>query len=194
MSSAELVPEGLRRAGYHETVTIQGQEAVSGNDPVPPGRGATRWSWWNDIRSLGVFGRMWIVGNIAFSAGRALIAWPTLGRYGVDPWIFLALDIVTAPPYGVAQAVTVKVLRDPDRPASDALGWAGVVFFCFFAPYVYIFIASGSMSTLAYVGVFAWMAIFGTLAIVKIVKQVRSAGPETEPPSASSGSPDEAGR
>jgi hypothetical protein len=38
------------------------------------------------------------------------------------------------------------------------------------------------------------MAIFGTLAIVKIVKQVRSAGPETEPPSASSGLADEAVR
>lgn len=179
--------EGLQRVGYHRTVNIRGGEAVSESESAPNRRlRSSRWSWWSDIRSLGVFGRMWIIGNIAFSAVRALIAWPTLGRYGVDPWVFLTLDIVTAPPYGVAQAVTVKVLRDPARPAADAIGWAGVVIFCFFAPYAYIFIASGSMSTLAYVGVFAWMAVFGTLAVVKIVKQVRRTEPEHATPGTTS--------
>jgi len=133
--------------------------------------------WRNDIRSLGMFGRSWAVGIIVFSAARALIAWPTLGRYGVDPWAFLAVDLLTAPPYGIGQAVTVKILRDRTRAPRDALGWAAVVVASFLAPYVYIFLASGSMPAYATAGVLVWMALFGVLAALRIRSQVRSASP-----------------
>lgn len=129
---------------------------------------------WNDVRSLGPLGRAWAIGIVVFSVARALIAWPTLGRYGVDPWTFLLLDIVTAFPYGLGQAITVKVLRDPSRPTRQALPWAVVVAAAFLAPYVYIFWASGSMPGLAYAGVIAWMIVFGLLAVIRINRQVRS--------------------
>ncbi len=135
--------------------------------------------WIADIRSLGVFGRAWAIGIIAFSAARALIAWPTLGNYGVNPWWFLAIDIVTAPPYGVAQAVTVKILRDRSRSTTSALPWALVVAVMFFAPYAFIFVASQfadtpqPMPTIAYVGVGLWMAVFGVLALLRMRRQIR---------------------
>lgn len=140
-----------------------------------------RRTWIGEIRSLGVFGRAWTVGILAFSAARALIAWPTLGRYGVDPWLFLALDIVTAFPYGFGQAVTVKIVRDRSRPASDAVPWAVVVAVMFLAPYIYIFLASGSMPALAYLGVLLWMAVFGAFAVVRMVRDIRSGRDEVHP-------------
>lgn len=136
-----------------------------------------RQSFLDDVRSLGVFGRAWSVGVIAFSLARALIAWPTLGRYGVDPWIFLALDIVTAPPYGVGQAVTVKILRDQSRRPLDAAPWALVVAVMFFAPYAYIFLASGDMPVVATLIVLAWMALFGIAAVIRMRRQIRSTEP-----------------
>lgn len=139
--------------------------------------GALR-TWVSDVRSLGIFGRAWVIGNVAFSAARALIAWPTFGRYGLDPWTFLALDVITAPPYGLSQALTVKILRDPDRPARDSLVWcAGVVVF-FLLPYVYLFTATGDVPAFAYIGVLLWMAVFGVLTVIRIVKEVRA---EEEP-------------
>ena len=137
---------------------------------------------WSDIRSLGVFGRAWSLGILLFSLARALIAWPTLGRYGVDPWLFLAIDIVTALPYGLGQAITVKILRDRERSPRDAAFWAIVVAVSFLAPYIYIFIASGSMPLLAYLGVLAWMIVFGTLAVIRIRRQVHATGTELVPP------------
>jgi hypothetical protein len=128
----------------------------------------------DDIRSLGVLGRAWAGGIVAFSIARALIAWPTLGRYGVNPWTFLVLDIVTALPYGIGQALTVKILRDRDRAPREALPWALVVAAAFLAPYIYIFSASGSMPLLAYLGVLAWMAVFGVLAVIRMSRQVRT--------------------
>lgn len=129
-------------------------------------------SWIDEVRSLGVFGRAWIVGIFLFSAARALIAWPTLGRYGVDPVLFLVLDLVTAFPYGLGQAVTVKILRTDGRPVRDAVPWGVMVAVMFLAPYVYIVLASGSMPLLAYLGVLAWMLVFGVLAVVRMRKQV----------------------
>ncbi len=131
-------------------------------------------SWRADVSSLGLLGRSWSVGVIVFSAARALVAWPTLGRYGVDPWIFLAIDLVTAPPYGVAQAVTVKILRDRGRPWQDATGWALVVLAAFVAPYAYIFAASGSLPAPATIGVLAWMVVFGALAAWRTWRQVHA--------------------
>ncbi|CAN5414654.1 hypothetical protein BH10ACT3_BH10ACT3_09330 [soil metagenome] len=135
--------------------------------------GAPR-TWLNDVRSLGGFGWAWVAGNIAFSAVRALIAWPTFGRYGVNPWVFLALDILTAPPYGLSQALTVKILREQDRPQSDAFLWAAGVVVFFLAPYVYIFAVSGNVPVLAYVGVVAWMLLFGVLAVLRMYRQIKA--------------------
>ncbi len=132
----------------------------------------------NDVNSLGGFGRAWVVGNLAFSAGRALIAWPTLGEYGVNPIAFLILDLVTAPPYGLAQAMTVKILRDKDRNRSDAVGWGVLVVALFIAPYIYIFAASGNMPFLAYAGVIAWMAIFGIMSIMRMRRDISAGTPE----------------
>ncbi len=129
--------------------------------------------WLDDMRALGLFGRMWAIGIVAFSAARALIAWPMLGDYGVNPLVFLGIDIVTAPPYGIAQAVTVMILRDRARPERDAAPWALIVLACFLAPYAYIFAASGRMPALAYVGVIAWMALFGVLAVLRMRRQIR---------------------
>lgn len=128
--------------------------------------------WLDEIRSLGVFGRAWIAGILLFSAARALIAWPALSKYGVDPVVFLVLDLVTAFPYGIGQAVTVKLLRTEGRPVRDAVPWGVMVGVMFMAPYVYIVAASGSMPLLAYLGVLAWMLVFGVLAVLRIRRQV----------------------
>jgi RsiW-degrading membrane proteinase PrsW (M82 family) len=106
---------------------------------------------------------------------RALITWPTLGTYGVNPWVFLAIDVVTAPPYGIAQALTVKILRDRTRPPRDALVWGVLVVVMFLAPYIYILAASGEqMPLIAYVLVGAWAVVFGTLAVLRMRKQIKA--------------------
>lgn len=134
----------------------------------------------SEITSLGGFGRAWSVGIILFSAARALLAWPALGRYGVNPWLFLGLDLLTAPPYGISQAVTVKILRDPTRPPRDAFVWGTVVVAMFFAPYAYIFLVSGEMPALAYAGLLAWIVLFGFLAVFRMARQVRAPHPAAQ--------------
>jgi hypothetical protein len=135
----------------------------------------TRSGWVQDVRSLGILGRAWAVGVVLFSVGRALLTWPTLSTYGVNPWVFLAIDVITAPPYGVAQALTVKILRDRSRPPKDALGWGVLVIVMFLAPYGYIIWASEEqMPPVAYALVGAWAILFGTLAFMRMRKQIKA--------------------
>jgi hypothetical protein len=135
-------------------------------------------SVWSEVTSLGIFGRAWALGIVAFSAARALLAWPTLGSFGVNPWWFLFVDIVTAPPYGIAQAITVKILRNGSRPTREAVPWAIVVAAMFFAPYAFIFVSSRLTDTpqpmplIAYIGVGLWMLVFGVLALLRMRRQV----------------------
>src|SRR5688572_3767776 len=48
--------------------------------------------------SFGRLGVAWTVALVVYSAARALLVGPTLGPYGVDPWVFLALDVGSAFP------------------------------------------------------------------------------------------------
>ena len=45
---------------------------------------------------VGWVGKAWIVTIFGYSALRALVVWPTLSTYGVNPWIFLVIDVGTA--------------------------------------------------------------------------------------------------
>lgn len=167
------VREGADGDGASVGVTVAGRPVDTGGNEEADIRSARRRDLLSDIRSLGLFGRAWAVGIVGFSLARALIAWPTLGRYGVSPWWFLALDIVTAPPYGIGQAVTVKILRETDRDPRDAAPWAFLVAAMFFAPYAYIFAVSGEMPLWVTAAVVAWMLLFGVVALLRMRKQVR---------------------
>ena len=60
---------------------------------------------------VGWAGKAWIVGVFGFSVARALVVWPTLGAYGVNPWIFLLVDVLTAWPYAYGQVRVVLGVR-----------------------------------------------------------------------------------
>jgi hypothetical protein len=75
---------------------------------------------------------------IAFVVGRFASVAGTLDRYGVNPWIFLILDVVTVPPYvwGIAQMIryisgVVSLYRMTVGTLAALIGFA--------APYVYTY-------------------------------------------------------
>lgn len=123
--------------------------------------------------TVGWFGWAWIVGVSAFAITRALIAWPTLGRFGVNPWIFLALDVGTAPPYAYGQVRLIKSMLNKTHASTQF--WTIVVLVSFMAPYVYVFIAgSGELPVVGYVIVGVLALIFGAASAARFRKTLRS--------------------
>lgn len=123
---------------------------------------------------VGRLGQAWIVGVVAYSIARALLAWPTLGQYGVNPWVFLTIDLVTALPYGTGQVKIVNGFRQQKYGAVQL--WALVVLVTFVAPYVYIFAAGReSMPLWVYGVIAAIMLVFAVASILRIRRDVREA-------------------
>lgn len=123
-------------------------------------------------RRIGWLGKAWIVSIFGYSAIRALIVWPTLGEYGVNPWAFLVVDVGTAWPYAYGQVRVVNAARVGDWGATQI--WAIIALLSFIAPYAYIAGAgSGEMPLIAWIVVGILMLFFGVASIVRIRRQIR---------------------
>ena len=130
-----------------------------------------------DERRVGWVGRTWIVGVLAYSVVRALIVWPTLGDYGVNPVAFLIIDVGTAWPYAYGQVRVVKEARAQNWSGTQV--WALISMLAFIAPYAYIAGAgSGDMPLIAWVIIGTLMVAFGVASVVRIRKQIRQPQPE----------------
>lgn len=126
-----------------------------------------------ELRDLGLVGQAWTITVVAFCAIRAVIVWPMLADHGVNPWWFLVLDVGTSPTYGLGQAMGVKLLRDDRRPARDAIPWIAMVFVSFLAPYVYLLASAGKFPTYVVALILAYLVLFGGLAAMRMVREVR---------------------
>ena len=122
---------------------------------------------------IGWFGRAWVAAIFGYSVLRAVVVWPTLGRYGVNPLIFLIIDVVTAWPYAVGQVRVVQGLRRRNWQKVET--WGLVTLAAFLAPYAYIVGAgTGEMPILAYVIIGTLVALIGIAAVLRILRQARS--------------------
>ncbi len=125
---------------------------------------------------VGWMGKAWIGAIFGYSILRALVVWPTLGDNGVNPWIFLIIDVATAWPYAYGQVKLVKAAKARDWRQVQI--WSVVAAAAFLAPYAYIVVAgSGQLSTLAWIIIGVLVLAFGTASILRVLRQIRS--PET---------------
>ena len=121
---------------------------------------------------LGWFGKAWVVGVFGYSVLRSLVVWPTLSEYGVNPWLFLMIDLSTAWPYAYGQVRIVKAIRRGDTRSIQI--WSVVALLAFLAPYAYIAGAgSGELPVLAWAVIGSLVVVFGAASIMRIKRQVR---------------------
>lgn len=120
---------------------------------------------------VGWVGKAWIAGVFGYSVLRALVVWPTLGEYGVNPWAFLAIDVGTAWPYAYGQVRVVNEGRSRNWGGMQL--WSLIALLSFVAPYAYIAGAgSGEMPLIAWIIIGLLMVAFGSASVVRIVRQI----------------------
>lgn len=113
----------------------------------------------------------WVVVVLAWSAARAVVVGRTLGRYGVNPWAYGALDLAVSWPYAMATAGVVTAVLD--RRLKAARRSAGVAAATFLAPDLYLVLAGHGKPAFVYLVVIAVAAAFAGSALVSIAVQVR---------------------
>ena len=87
-----------------------------------------------------------------------------LSRYGVNTFIFAAIEIVSSLIYGVASARTVLALVNKHR--RNALSWGIASAVSYLAPDVYVFSAGQSLPLMSYVVIITLIVVLGSAGIV----------------------------
>jgi hypothetical protein len=116
---------------------------------------------------VGRLGFAWIVVLVLYSAARALVVAPTLGPYGVNPWVFLALDVGCAFPLASGQVSLVQGLRR--RNAAMVQRSMALVAASFLAPYLYLLLgAARPLPAAVYTVVGALVVGMGAATVWKV--------------------------
>lgn len=108
--------------------------------------------------------RAWILTVFGFSAVRAVVAWGLFNDYGLNPWVFAAVDVGTALPYATAIAELPSAVATSNR--LDTLRYVAMAVGSFLAPYVYIWFAADDAPLNLRLGMVILAAcLFGAAAI-----------------------------
>jgi len=116
--------------------------------------------------------RLWVIVVIAYGAGRAIVVWKALGQYGVNPWIYLALDVTSSWPYAVATARLVTSVID--REFSRAKSWGLLAAVTFLIPDLYILAVARDVPTQVYAIIIAIISLLALLAIISLIIKIRN--------------------
>lgn len=109
-----------------------------------------------------------------------MLAWPILARYGINPAVFLVLDVVTAYPLALGQVRIVAGFRERDY--ANVQFWAGVAGASFLTPYLYLFLAGhAEMPGYATACLAALVGVMGTASVLRVRQQCQGADLELAP-------------
>ena len=113
---------------------------------------------------------------IGWAFVRALVAWAALGRYGLNPWVYLSIDLASA---CVDAYTTPKmVIAFVDRQYKRAAAWGVASLVAFVVPDLYLFLDTGKLPRKVIYIMIAIIGVMFSLAVVGVVRKVRKARAE----------------
>ncbi|MFZ4720790.1 MAG: hypothetical protein ACOYMR_15295 [Ilumatobacteraceae bacterium] len=119
-----------------------------------------------------VLARSWAGIVIVWAIIRTIIVWAAVGDYGLNPWIYLAIDIASA----CVDAVTTPrmVLAFVDDEYKAAFKWAIISLVAFIIPDLYIFLGTRELPTRIIVVVCVMISLTLTAGIISVIRKVRA--------------------
>lgn len=115
---------------------------------------------------------------VAWSLVRATIVWAAVGEYGLNPWIYLALDLGGA----IVDAFTTPrmVLSFIDDHYKRAFNWAVISLCAFIIPDIYIFFGTRRLPTRIIVALCFIIGLTLTIGVIGVVRKIRKGRAERE--------------
>ncbi len=116
--------------------------------------------------------RTWAGLVIGWAIIRTLIVWAAVGDYGLNPWIYLAIDLASA----CVDAITTPrmVLSFVDDQYKSAAKWALISLVAFIIPDLYIFIGTRELPTRIIVVVCVIISITLSVGVIGVARKVRA--------------------
>ena len=120
--------------------------------------------------------RLWASTIVLYTFGATFVVWKALHKYGVNPYIFFVVDLITSWFYGLASARLVVALLKKRWSETQKWGWLSAL--NFMLPQIYILISARHVPRDVYIIIFSVIGVMIAFAIVGVVSQVRAARKE----------------
>lgn len=116
--------------------------------------------------------RMWAGMVVLWAIFRTVLVWAAVGDYGLNPWIYLAIDLASA----TVDAITTPrmVLSFIDDQHRQAVKWAVISLVAFVVPDLYIFLGTRSLPRHIVMIVLLIISVTFAVAITTVVRKVRA--------------------
>ena len=115
--------------------------------------------------------RTWAGIVVAWAGIRTIIVWAALHHYGINPWIYLSLDLASA----ITDAVTTPrmVLDFIDDRFKRAVKWAMLSLVAFIIPDLYLFLGTRTLPKRIIVALCLIILLTLAVGVIAVVRKVR---------------------
>jgi len=109
---------------------------------------------------------------VAWSFIRTLLVWAAVGDYGLNPWIYLSLDLASA----VIDAFSTPrmVLSFIDNHMRQAIRWALISLGVFIVPDLYIFLGTRELPKRIIVIIVVIIGTTSSIAVLGVIRKIKA--------------------
>ncbi len=119
-----------------------------------------------------VLSRSWAALVISWSFIRTAIVWAAVGRYGLNPWIYLSIDLAcSATDAGTTPRMVMAFIDDEYRSAVE---WGLISFAVFIVPDVYIFLGTRTLPKTVMFIILGIILCTSAIAALSVVTKIRA--------------------
>jgi len=122
------------------------------------------------LRRRKVLSRTWGAVVVAWSLARTLIVWAALGDYGLNPWIYLTIDLASA--FVDAFTTPRMVLAFIDNQYRQAAKWLLASALAFIVPDLYLFFGTRTLPKRVIFIIVAIICATTSVAVISVARKV----------------------
>ena len=116
--------------------------------------------------------RVWAIAVMTWAFLRTLIVWAALGDYGLNPWVYLVIDLCCA---AIDAYTTPRMVLDfIDGHYRSAIRWAVVSFVAFLTPDAYIFFGTRTLPVKLVIIVACVIGVTLSAAVISVLRKIRA--------------------
>jgi len=120
--------------------------------------------------------RIWASTIVLYTFAATFVVWKALHKYGVNPYFFFVIDLITSWFYGLASARLVVAVIKKRWSETQKWGWLSAL--NFMLPQVYILVSANHVPKDVYIIIFSVISVMVAFAVLGVVSQVRAARKE----------------
>ena len=120
--------------------------------------------------------RIWASTIVLYTFAATFVVWKALHKYGVNPYLFFVIDLITSWFYGLASARLVVAIIHRRWSETQKWGWLSAL--NFMLPQIYILLSARRVPKDVYVIIYSVIGVMVAFAVIGIASQIRVARKE----------------